>query len=387
MNQLFCLYSLQQQVINISNLTQCTNSILSHSQIVIQGAIISQCSNICGLQHFTFGLCLNSLLLGVLVLDKYECIKNAYYNGESCVCSDKYIYNSSSHICVDILKEFQIFNQSLQDNILIEEHKQLESFQFQNEVLFNNTSSYLQNMTQVIQALGEQHKANNQLYNQKQTDYSTLIQQYLQNNLTNLTTQYSASNINILNQLGSSSTQITNFLTAQVALQNQNIISNNVTITSRIVSNFSVVNSGLLTQIQSLGVQTTQSYQKTNTNINTIFNTLTNTLTYNTNLQNTKIDYTQANYETQMNAASSAFDTSLANVLAYVDTVYMRRKDVKPPKPIIPSCPGFQNGRQHKYCTVTASCCFYITTKDGVEAYVCGKYFYWINSANVCWKA
>ncbi|CAL6099152.1 Hypothetical_protein [Hexamita inflata] len=241
-------------------------------------------------------------------------------------------------------------------------------------------------MTQVIYALGEQHKANNSLYNQKQTDYSTQIQQYLVNNLTNLTTQYSASNIDNLNQLGSSSTQITNFLTAQVLLQNQNIISNNVTITSRIVSNFSVLSTSIATQIQSLGVQTTQSYQKTNTNINSIFNTLTNTLTYNTNLQNTKIDQTQANYEAQMNAASSAFDTSLANVLAYVDSVYMRRKDVKPPKPIIPSCPGFQNGRQHKYCTVTASCCFYLTTKNGVEAYVCGHYVYWINSEYICWK-
>ncbi|CAL6105464.1 Hypothetical_protein [Hexamita inflata] len=242
-------------------------------------------------------------------------------------------------------------------------------------------------MTQVIQALEEQHKANNQLYNQKQTDYSTLIQQYLQNNLTNLTTQYSASNINILNQLGSSSTQITNFLTAQVILQNQNIISNNVTITSRIASNFSVVNAGLLTQIQSLGVQTTQSYQKTNTNINSIFNTLKNTLTYNTNLQNTKIDQTQANYEVQMNSASSAFDISLNNVLAYVDSVYMRRKDVKPPKPIIPSCPGFQNGRQHKYCTVTANCCYYLTTKNGVEVYICNSInAYFINSEQVCWR-
>ncbi|CAL6011485.1 Hypothetical_protein [Hexamita inflata] len=218
-------------------------------------------------------------------------------------------------------------------------------------------------MTQVIYALGEQHKANNSLYIQKQTDYSTLIKLYLQNNLSNLTTQYSASNIDILNQLGSSSTQITNFLTAQVALQNQNIISNNVTITSRIVSNFSVLSTSIATQIQSLGVQTTQSYQKTNTNINSIFNTLTNTLTYNTNLQNTKIDQTQANYETQMNAASSAFDTSLANVLTYVDSVYMRRKDVKP---AIPICPGFTNGRRERYCTATSTCCYYKKWWSGI---------------------
>ncbi|CAL6048177.1 Hypothetical_protein [Hexamita inflata] len=244
-------------------------------------------------------------------------------------------------------------------------------------------------MTQVIYALGEQHKANNLLYIQKQTDYSTLIKLYLQNKLTNLTTQYSASNIDILNQLGSSSTQITNFLTAQVLLQNQNIISNNVTITSRIVSNFSVLSTSIATQIQSLGVQTTQSYQKTNTNINSIFNTLTNTLTLNTNLQNTKIDQTQANYETQMNAASSAFDTSLANVLTYVDTVYMRRKDVKP---TIPVCTGFRNGHQDRYCSTASRCCYYIASRTSVqlELYSCSDGIpivqYWMDKYDKCWK-
>ncbi|CAL6053094.1 Conserved_hypothetical protein [Hexamita inflata] len=99
--------------ITISNFSVCANaSDFGSSYSITKSKPETQnCQSICVNSFYTYGLCLQSLSLGILHSFTLQCVNDFQFNGQQCVCKNGFMLNVTK--CVNVVNKLNVLNAEL----------------------------------------------------------------------------------------------------------------------------------------------------------------------------------------------------------------------------------------------------------------------------------
>ncbi|CAL6063071.1 Growth_factor receptor cysteine-rich domain superfamily [Hexamita inflata] len=333
LNSYLALQSLNVQIVNISNLTMCDSLQQAVNQnIVIYGAINYQCSSICSPNYYVYGICSDILVLGQLINDEYICINSTYFDGQTCVCKQELQYHNGQ--CVDTLDTLGQTNLNMLTNITSTRTYTQNMYDSQLTTLNTNISG---TSTQFLQRYGLQLQrlaSNVTAVDQQITNNNAAIMQHEANNITKMQSIQHDSIVIVNNAVDQNYTYIQNYLVGKTNALNSQKLALNVSINNNIVSNFTMLTTNLMNQISQITQKTAQYYSKIDNNFNNNVSVLNGRIAANQTALAAKISGVKNQYDAQMNAVFSSADSNISVIKQYIDNVYMKIGDQKPPKPI-----------------------------------------------------
>ncbi|CAL6010696.1 Hypothetical_protein [Hexamita inflata] len=190
----------------------------------------------------------------------------------------------------------------------------------------------------------------NEKYSQNLLDYSQNLLQTLQNNITTLQSLINDQKILIEQNILSNTTFQNSLLSANITDSKSKLDYDYRELDTQIFNNVSNTKNNLQQITSTANQNLLNSYQKTEQNTIRNMTRTQNTVTQNYNDLNFRIDRVRNQFDVNISNVNNQFNAQLQYVRNYIDSTYMKKRDVKPPKPVC-------NGRD-QFCA--GQCCTFI---------------------------
>ncbi|CAL6009030.1 Conserved_hypothetical protein [Hexamita inflata] len=171
--------------VKVQNTRVCTNdvpNIFQGSDLARISEIIQEDCTVCGDRYYAYGVCLQSLINGVIQLYSLICSNSFVFDGQDCVCPDGQILNGSSCFAIlNIMDQIVDKDYNLQYLMGLKSNPNVVSVDSR---LLNNISAFNQNLNKEISSI------NSNILNINTTLNEEIIKDnYLQNRKNQLTAQ------------------------------------------------------------------------------------------------------------------------------------------------------------------------------------------------------
>ncbi|CAL6101861.1 Hypothetical_protein [Hexamita inflata] len=219
----------------------------------------------------------------------------------------------------------------------------------------------------------------NEIFQQQLLNYSNNLILTLQNNITTLQSQLNSQKIQFESTLQSTSTLINYGLSANITSISKITQDDYLALDSKIFNNASIAKQYLQLQINTANQNILNSYQTTEQNTVRNMSIVQNRLTQNQNDMNNRIVRTRNQFDTNRAQLENVFQQKLQWARNYIDSIYMKKRDVKPPQPVF--------GANGALCR--GSCCSIMgpAPYPGQLWIRCPDQIYFLRPDKQCWNA